>query len=134
VNHLFHKGVLIPKVESMDEMRCAAIQELLLSTHKLNQDLYESNVGCEGSCSAMMLGFLQRRLWDAELLDWLREDVQSPFHGIAFATLHQKLNEMDNVYEEYSGDQAGCCDIHEFLGPICARAEARLKFDSEEHI
>ena len=64
-----HKGLLtLIGVGQLDSMRCKAIQELLAGTHKLNQDLYEGKVGCNAGCSATMLGFLQKGLWDHKLL------------------------------------------------------------------
>ena len=118
----------------MDE----AIQELLAGTQKLNQDLYESKVGCDYGCSATMLGFLQKGLWDHELLSRIEKHDQHPFEGLSFHVLYQKLSGISNVvyaqsYGMRAGMQAdlraGCHEIRTHLLAICEDAEAHLELD-----
>jgi len=127
-----HGDVLTPAgVGQLDSMRCEAIQELLAGTQKLNQDLYESKVGCDYGCSATMLGFLQKGLWDHELLSRIEKHDQHPFEGLSFDVLYHRLNAISNVaYAGSYGIRAGCCEIHNHLLAICEKAEAHLKFDS----
>ncbi|KAI4641163.1 hypothetical protein J4E93_008041 [Alternaria ventricosa] len=119
-------------VGQLDSMRCAAIQELLAGTHKLNQDLYEGNVGCGYGCSATMLGFLQKSLWDHKLLSRIEKHDQHPFEELSFEVLYQKLSGINHfTYSQSHGTmmRAGCCEIHNHLLAICEKAEAHLELD-----
>ena len=134
-----HKGLLtLIGVGQLDSMRCKAIQEILAGTHKLIQDLYESKVGCNDACSAMMLGFLQRGLWETKLLSRIEKHDQHPFEGLSFHVLYQKLSGISNVvyaqsYGVRAGMQAdlraGCHEIRTHLLAICEDAEAHLELD-----
>ena len=115
-------------VGQLDSMRCKAIQELLAGTQELNQDLYEGNAGCDYECSATMLGFLQKGLWDHKLLSRIEKHDQYPFEGLSFDVLSQKLSQIRNVAR--NGIRAGCCGIRHHLLAICEKAEAHLEFDS----
>jgi len=127
---LMHKSLLtLIGVGQLDSMRCKAIQALLAGTHKLNQDLYEGNAGCNDACSAMMLGFLQRSLWDTKLLSHIEKHDQHPFEGLSFDVIYRGINNV--VYDQSYGIiiQAGCCQIRDLLYPICEKAEAHFELD-----